>query len=423
MNRKRWCDCMGISFFLSFFLFFFLSVPCEMFCETALVFDEAVSKTLSLSPKLRVAAQEIHETAGTKRQSLLYPNPVASYSVENIWGNEEWKGWDSAESRYELAQLFELGGKRGFRYHRALFQYYAAQAGFEAEQLAILNRLFKIFVLLVAAQENIELTSNQTKVAEEVYRAVAAKVEAGKVSLIQQNKAKIALSTAKLNLQQARTQFAKNKERLSLLWGCACPDFDRVSFPFYDVDVPTSFEECLANLKGNPELLRSQMEYSAAHQNYHLEKALAIPDLTMSFGVKTVKETRNRGFMLGASFPIPVFNQNQGNVQKARAQLWKTQDQYRVLELALINKFSIAHKELVRAYREVEEIRSTVLAAANESFNLATIGYREGKFEYLDLLDSQKTLFEVRERYIQALLSYHQSLADIEYLNTRDDEG
>ncbi len=168
---------------------FILCFHCKIFCETILSFDEAVSKTLSLSPKLRIADSEINERAGLQAQSSLYPNPIAGYSVENIFGNKNWQGWEAAESRYEIAQLVELGGKRGFRQQTAKFQYYAALAGFQAKQLSLLNRLLKLFTLVIAAQENLELALNQTKIAEEVYTTVTAKVEAGKVSLIQQNKA------------------------------------------------------------------------------------------------------------------------------------------------------------------------------------------------------------------------------------------
>jgi cobalt-zinc-cadmium efflux system outer membrane protein len=400
---------------------YILCFHCSIFCETILYFDEAVSKTLSLSPKLRIADSEVDEKAGLQVQSSLYPNPIVGYSVENVFGNKNWQGWEAAESRYEIAQLIELGGKRGFRQQTAKFQYYAAQAGFQAKKLSLLNRLLKLFTLVVAAQENLELALSQTKIAEEVYKTVTAKVEAGKVSLIQQNKAEIALSTAQINLQKANADFLKSKERLSILWGNSCPDFDKVCFSFYEINLPIPFEECLSDLRGNPELLRYQMENLAAHQNLNLEKSIAIPDVTVTLGYKTLQDTRNKGLILGASIPIPIFNQNQGNVQRARAQTIKTQDQYIELELALENKLSIAHKDLVRAYQEAEKIRSTVLKAALQSFELAKEGYQEGKFEYLDMLDSQKTLFEVRERYIQALLNYHQSMADIEYLNTQEE--
>lgn len=407
--------------------------PTKLLSEN-LSFDQAVSKTIAFSPKLRIAASEIESAAGLRTQSGLLPNPVAAWSVENVWGTRNWHGWDSADSRYEIGQLIELGGKRGFRMQTAKFQYYATQAGFDARQLSLLNRLLKLFTLVSAAQENLDVTFDQVKVAEEVYKTVLAKVEAGKVSLIQQNKAEIALSTAQINLEKAQAEFVKSKERISVLWGAMRPDFDRVDYPFYEVDFPTPLEKCLSDLRENPQLLRSQMDYMAAQYNLNLEKSRSIPDVTVTLGCKTVRDpggdffngTRtksftDRGMILGASIPIPLFNRNQGNVESARAQANKAKDQYIDLELALENKLTISHVELVRAYNEAEKIRSTVLKSALQSFQLAQEGYKEGKFEYLDMLDSQKTLFEVKERYIQALINYHQSQADIEYLNTLDE--
>lgn len=392
----------------------------EVFCD-ALSFDEAVAKTLLQSPKLRIADSEVRETAGVEVQSYAYPNPVVGYSVENVFGNKNWQDWDAAESRYEIGQLIELGGKRGFRIQTARFQYYAVQAGFEAKQLSLLNRLLKLFTAVMAAQENLTITVEQAKIADEVYKTVVAKVEAGKVSLIQQNKAEIALSTAQIDVDKAKAEFFKSKERLSVLWGAMCPDFEQVSYPFYEIDLPSPLETCLCELRDNPQLLKSQMEYMAAYQKLNLEKAQVVPDMTVTLGYKTLQDTGNKGMILGASVPLPIFNQNQGNIQTARARTFKAHDQYVDLELALENKLSIAHRELMRAYHEAEKIRTTVLKSAVQSFELAKIGYKEGKFEYLDMLDSQKTLFEVKERYIQALLNYHQSRADIEYLNTLEE--
>lgn len=406
------------SYAIQFALCAFITFSPNKLSSESLSFDLAVAKTLSYSPKLRIANTEILEAAGAKTQSTLFPNPVAGWSAENVFGNKDWQGWEAAESRYEIAQLIELGGKREFRMQTAKFQFHAAEAGFEAKKLGLLNRLLKLFILVVAAQETLEIAWDQAKIADEVYKAVSAKVEAGKVSLIQQNKAQIAYTTAQINLVKAKAELAKCRERLSVLWGALSPDFDRAYYPFYEINLPTPLENCLCDLRENPQLLQSQMKYMAAQQNLKLEKSLGISDVTVSLGYKTLRDTGNKGMIIGASIPIPIFNQNQGNIQKAKAQTVKAQEQYIDLELALENKLSISHTELMRAYREEEKIRTTMLKLAIESFDLAKEGYKEGKFEYLNMLDSQKTLFEVKERYIQALLNYHLSRADIEYLNT-----
>ena len=43
-----------------------------------------------------------------------------------------------------------------------------------------------------------------------------------------------------------------------------------------------------------------------------------------------------------------------------------------------------------------------------------------GKFGYLEVLDAQRTLFEVRSRYLEALARYHKLVADLERLVGRD---
>jgi len=75
----------------------------------------------------------------------------------------------------------------------------------------------------------------------------------------------------------------------------------------------------------------------------------------------------------------------------------------------------------MRAYEEAIRIRDFSLPSASKAFDLAQKGYREGKFEYLDVLDAQRTLFEIKENYIQALVNYHTRRADIDYLNSQMD--
>lgn len=388
---------------------------------SSLTFDEAVQLIFYNSPQLKVSESEVGEMEGIEMQTDLYPNPIFSYSVENVFGNKHWKGWESAESRYEISQLVETAGKRNYRKHSATYQVYAKEAHYEAKKLQALNQLLKLFATAAAAQEEYSLAEEQLCISEEIYRTVSEKVDAGKASLIQKNKAEIALSTARFALEKADLNFATAKERLSALWGCTNPDFDQVDFPFYELDSPIPIDECLTDLKENPELLRSQFEHLSAYQILNLEQAEAIPDVVFTLGIKTLRKTHESGMIIGASIPLPIFNRNQGNIQRAMFQTQRTRDQYYEVQIDLEKRLSIAHRELLRAYREAEQLRSTVLHTALQSFEFAQEGYREGKFEYLDMLDSQRTLFEVREYYIHALLNYHQSKADIEYLNIQDD--
>lgn len=389
--------------------------------EKILTFQDVVQRVLCESPELNIAEDEVGEQEGLKRQVKLWPNPILSYSVENILGNKDWKGWESAESRFEVGQFFELGGKRKYRANLVNFQLCAAQADYQAHRIAVLNKLYKAFMEVAGQQEMLVLVQEQAEMAEKVHNTVCDKVEAGKVSLIQQNKAEVAWSVAKIALERAKVDFEKSKERLSLLWGISCPDFDKVEGDFYELEEPRPLEQCISMCLDHPELMKSHFEYLRARQNLKLEKAGAIPDLTVVVGYKTLHRENLGGMIIGAAIPIPVFNHNQGNIQTARFESQRYQELHREVQLVLENRLSAAHRDLMRAYNEVDQISSTILKTATQSFKFAEEGYREGKFEYLDMLDSQRTLFEVKEQYIDALINYHRSKADIEYLNSQDE--
>jgi cobalt-zinc-cadmium efflux system outer membrane protein len=394
-----------------------LWIPVAAFGCT-LSWEEAVTRTLQSSPRLKISWGDVSGAAGVQIQSGLLPNPILSYSVENLFGNGSWRGWRSAESRYEIAQLIELGGKRCCRLSSATYQLYAAQASYEAEKMAVQGELLKCFIDTATLQEDLELAQEQKRITEEIFKTVSAKVEDGKVSLIQKHKAEIALASAKIHFERSAVEFLTAKDKLAAFWGASCSDFDQVEWGFYELEVPDDLDECLLSIPCHPELLQAQFENLSAHQFFHLQKAEAIPDLTLLVGYKTFHGKGDGGFILGASLPLPIFDRNQGNVAQSLAVSHQTQDQYEHLQLLLENKLIAAHKELVRAFGEAHLLRSTLLKVALEAFELAQVGYQEGKFEYLDLLDSKRTLFEVMERYIEALRAFHQSKAEIEYLHS-----
>jgi cobalt-zinc-cadmium efflux system outer membrane protein len=385
--------------------------------STSLTFDEAVFRIYSRSPFLKIRSADIFSSEGERIQTGLYPNPEFSYEAESVLGNKNWRGWKNAEEYYTLTQFIELGDKRKFRSSAANYQYYAAQAGYESSWIQLLNRLLKSFVAVIAAQEQLKLAHEQRNIGQEVLKTVSAKVEAGKVSLIQQNKAEISFSQTELFLQQAESDLTTAKEELSLLWGSPCPDFDCVEYPFYQIEHPKTLECCLKDLKNNPELQRLQFEYFASHQNLKLEKARRIPDLTVSVGCKTERNAHKTGAILAVSVPIPIFDHNQGNIQKAQSESTRAFDQTVEVQLLLESKLTITYNQWLRAYQESERMKLTILKTAMQSFEFVREGYKEGKFEYLDVLDSQRTLFEVQQSYIESLLNYHHKRADIEYLN------
>ena len=52
-----------------------------------------------------------------------------------------------------------------------------------------------------------------------------------------------------------------------------------------------------------------------------------------------------------------------------------------------------------------------------------TRAYQEGKVDYLNVLDAQRTLFDVKSEYIESLAAYHTAKTDIERFIGNQDEA
>jgi cobalt-zinc-cadmium efflux system outer membrane protein len=59
--------------------------------------------------------------------------------------------------------------------------------------------------------------------------------------------------------------------------------------------------------------------------NYNYQKALAVPDLTLSLGYDEAGSFLYGYYGIGASIDLPVFNRNQGNIKSAKAQILNTE--------------------------------------------------------------------------------------------------
>ena len=131
---------------------------------------------------------------------------------------------------------------------------------------------------------------------------------------------------------------------------------------------------------------------------------------------KYLAEPRDTAFVMGVSIPLPIFDRNQGNISAARARLNKTRELARQADVAAKTDLVDAYKSMLSAYEQAVNLRDKIIPASQQAFDAASEGYRQGKFGYLDLLDAQRTLFQSRQQYLDMLVLYHQTHADVERL-------
>jgi cobalt-zinc-cadmium efflux system outer membrane protein len=71
---------------------------------------------------------------------------------------------------------------------------------------------------------------------------------------------------------------------------------------------------------------------------------------------------------------------------------------------------------LATAHASLRIIREAVLPAAQQAYDASTTGFEAGKFGFLDVIDSQRSLLQARARYLNTLSSAWQAATAIDRL-------
>ena len=77
---------------------------------------------------------------------------------------------------------------------------------------------------------------------------------------------------------------------------------------------------------------------------------------------------------------------------------------------------AVNYETLAAAHQEVTTLDRSILPDAREALDTAQDAYSRGRFRLTDVLDTQRTLFELRGRRVAALATYHQALIELERL-------
>ena len=121
-------------------------------------------------------------------------------------------------------------------------------------------------------------------------------------------------------------------------------------------------------------------------------------------------------FLIGGAIALPLFDRNTGAIDEARSRLAKAYEAERAAQARVSVALAEAFRTLSSAHQEMTALRTQVLPGSRQAFEAISEGYRLGKFGYLEVLDSQRTLIAAGGQYLRALAEYHKAVADVERL-------
>src|SRR3989338_4521079 len=377
--------------------------------------EEALKIAIEKNPQLQSTRDQIDVAVGSLRQSKIYPNPVLGLLAEEVPSNEV--GLNQSQNLVSITQPIITGGKRGLGIKVSEREKEKNELERDAVLLAVIADTKKAFYKVVADQEGFAIAKKVEEIAKGIYESEKARFDAGEVAITNVLRAEVELSKARNLVSNAEGNLQNSIKELQTVMGIPEETVDGAMGKLLTKPGELSLHELELNMKSNqPVLKASKKNIEIAETQLTLEKRQAIPDINISAGYKRLSLENVDTVQMGIEIPAPFFNRNQGNIQKGKALSRKAKSEnqsvYNELLFQLKKNFNSYNVER----RRVIEYRDKILPKAEESLKLITRGYKEGEFDYIDLLDAQRTWAETRISYIESLKNLNMLIADIERL-------
>ncbi|GLR84929.1 divalent cation transporter [Bradyrhizobium iriomotense] len=381
-----------------------------------LTMRSALTRALAASPRLTAAERDVGIATGQRIQAGALLNPELSYEQDNSFGSGIYRGTKLAETTLQISQAFELFGKREARIAAGSAGAEVAAIQRKAIRLEVLSETAIAFLSVLGAQRRIQILDEQVAAIDRLTPLLRRRVEAGASSPAETGRAEVASALVKADRERFKATLASARRELSVLMGDPTPKFSEVSGRLDTMGRPPAFQSVVAAIDANPQLVRWTAVYAQRNAELLLARLKPYPDVRIAAGWRHFNETSDDAVRLTVSVPIPVFDQNQGNILSAQESLAKTKAEREANRNALIVIAGRAYDSLQGSLRELAILRETAIPKAQEAAEAISQGYGQGRFTLLEVLDAQASVTQARLREQEAQQNFHAAVATIEGL-------
>lgn len=397
------------------FIILFNAMPYSAYAEEkTLTLEQAYSLAIENNPDLSIYKTDVKINESKTIQSGLPQNPELSAELENIGGATEVTGGYQLTS--SVKQTFEWNEKRDSRVKLSLIAKDITNLKYQIKKSDLKIDISKAFIDVLNNQELLKLTEQIFDINQKICNITSQKVDAGKISPIEKNRAKINLSTLKIEVDKAKEILKNSNIKLAYILGISTHTFNKLQGNFYLISKLITLEKLLEKVSESPKLTLFPLELLQQQSVIDVETLKIKPDINLNGGYRIfdVSKSGNISFVIGISIPIPAFNQNQGIISEAELKLEKLKLEKNVVEYNLKLEIIENYTTIINSYNEIINLKENIIPEAEKIFNSINEGYILGKFNYLDVLDAQKTVFQVKARYIKSISEYKKPIIEME---------
>jgi outer membrane protein, heavy metal efflux system len=383
----------------------------------ALTLDAAIRLALDNNPLLHAASSQIGSAAGRAYQAKLWSNPELELSAED-WPTAG-GGFSDAKKLVGMSQTFPFPGKKRLDGSIGKLGVRLSEAEYGQRRVELVREVKTAFYEVLAAARLVEVAGELVAVAESSAAAARKRVQAGAAADQEQLRAEIPLEQARTELAGFVREQETARQRLANALGR--PDLHGA--PVSGALAETVNESLLREapeqwVARNPSVAAARATKARAEAEVERAKLEPYPDVKVGAAGGQEAERAGAIVQFTLTVPLPLIDRSKGRKQEAKANVAGAEAELAATEQRLLRDWATSSQRLRTAAEQVASYRDRILPKANEAWRLVQRGFEEGKFGFIDLLDTQRTAAEARLAYQQKLLELNIAQADVEALLT-----
>jgi outer membrane protein TolC len=400
--------------------------PQEKPNEAEVVLPALIKEALENNPQVKAAYGEWQASLELISQAKGYPDPMLSFayfgqSIETRLGPQR--------SKISLSQKIPFFGKLSLKENIATENSLIFELQHTKIAADLILRVKEAFFSLYWFEKAIDLRHEEKEVLRRLAKIAQKKYETGLAS--QQDVLKAHLEISRLyekilTLKQGkRTIEAKLN---ALLNRPASSTFGRVG-DIEEAHLSLSLTELyeLAH-KGRPELKQAQHFILKSEKSMELAKKNNWPDFTLKFeyfdigaGSTTHPEDGRNAWLGAIGFNIPLWR-GKYKAAEAEAAIRLTANQKRLEEIkndtaALVSEY---YQEVKTYKDQLTLYKHSLIPQAEQTLKASEVGYLAGKVDFLNLLESERMILQIKTGYFKNLSDLRKSIARLERLVGQD---
>jgi cobalt-zinc-cadmium efflux system outer membrane protein len=376
---------------------------------------EAVAEAIANNPGLKAERMAMGVAEAALITAGQRPNPVASYSADHLdalgTGFNDVNGAGPPELAWRVDLPWERGHKRELRLESAGFQGRIVRAKLSDSIRRLTLDVTLACVDVMEAKAKLALANDNLRSLQGIVTLNTTRVSAGAVAPVELTRSRVAMLQFRGSVKTAELALATARIRLQTLLGRSpggsvdIADELRAPLPPAGPD-PGHIQELA--LASRQDLAAIRLDQARSAAELRLQLALGKVDYTFGTEYRRQQGVNGKGNTLGFFFsaPLPVFNRNQGEIARARAEQEMLRKSLAAASAQVAGEVAGAFQEYEGTRALVSEIERDLLGPSEEARNTTAYVYKAGASSFIDVLDAQRAFNETMSAYYGAQADY-----------------